>query len=378
MATNPTTAAVPEIDPAAFEQELRDGADVLVVDVRSPGDYAGWNLDEPARIVNIPIERIRTDPQVIARHAAGRTVRLICTRGNASREAAELVAGTPVASVAGGMLAWGRLLRSEPVPLPVSAQVIQFRREARGCLSYLVHSDGQAVVVDPAPDVDAYLDAAAAAGAVIGHVIDTHVHADHLSGARALADATGASLHVSTNALRRGIADPDRFTPLSDGETITLGAVTLQVVALPGHTSDNIGITIAGVAVIAGDSLFTDAIARPDLEVGDDGALDAARRLHATLHDRIFTLHDDVAILPCHYPGGRRTGPVITTVGRARRDIGLAQLDRETFARDLIAAMPPRPANYQEIIAVNLEGADMGDAAGLEVGANNCAATVTG
>ena len=143
------------------------------------------------------------------------------------------------------------------------------QRPGRGCLSYLIASEGEAVVVDPAPDAAYFAALADERGARITQVIDTHIHADHLSGARALAEATGAKLRLSEPALERGLAYADQVVPIADGEEIALGATTLRVLALPGHTTDMTGIVVGERAVISGDSLFADGIARPDLQRGD-------------------------------------------------------------------------------------------------------------
>jgi hypothetical protein len=136
-----------------------------------------------------------------------------------------------------------------------------------------------------------------------------------------------------------------------------------------------IGIQIAQHALIGGDSLFADSVARPDLESGDDGAPDAARLLHHTLHDRVSTLPESMLLLPCHYAGGRLDGPVAPTLEGVRDRVPELALDEDAFVEQVLDAMPPRPANYLAIIAVNL-GAEPSDdaAARLEIGANNCAA----
>jgi glyoxylase-like metal-dependent hydrolase (beta-lactamase superfamily II) len=256
---------------------------------------------------------------------------------------------------------------------PVS--VAQFRREARGCLSYLLIAGGDALVVDPAPDVAAYVDAAATRGARIRRVLDTHVHADHLSGARDLAHRTGAVLHLSAAALARGVRYAGDVAPVTDGDVLALGDSSVTVLALPGHTSDMTGLRLGDAALIGGDSVFLDAIARPDLEVGEAGSGDAARELHRTLRERIGPLPDAMLLLPCHYAGGRRDGPLVATLGEVRAAVPELALDEDAFVRQVLADMPPRPANYLAIIGVNLgEELDADTASRLEVGANNCAA----
>jgi glyoxylase-like metal-dependent hydrolase (beta-lactamase superfamily II)/rhodanese-related sulfurtransferase len=373
-----TTArlTVPEIAPPDFEGELRDGTHVTVIDTRSPEAFAEWRVTAArGEVLNIPEPEATADPAaVLARVPEGSLLRVICNRGIASlRVAAALGAGAT--SVSGGMIGWSRVLQAAEVHVPGPFGVVQFRREARGCLSYMVTAGGEALVADPAPDVRPYLHHADALGVRITRVFDTHVHADHVSGARELARRTGAPLHVSRAALRRGLRDAGRFSPLPDGAPIPLGGEAVRVVALPGHTTDMAGLLLGDAALIAGDSLFADSVARPDLEGGDAGAPDAARDLHRTLRERVAGLPDHTLLLPCHYPGGRRDGPLTTTLGAARADVPELHLDEEPFVARILGQLPPRPANHLAIIGVNL-GDDLPDdaAAALEVGANKCAA----
>ncbi|MBS1862826.1 MAG: MBL fold metallo-hydrolase [Actinobacteria bacterium] len=148
-----------------------------------------------------------------------------------------------------------------------------------------------------------YLDLARDLDARITTVFDTHIHADHISGARELAMASAATLRLSEAALERGLTYADRVVPVADGEELTVGGVTLRALALPGHTTDMTGLVIEDRALIGGDSLFADGIARPDLQRGDsEGAKEMALMLHATLHGRVLALGDDTVLLPCHAP----------------------------------------------------------------------------
>ncbi|HUZ83328.1 MAG TPA: MBL fold metallo-hydrolase [Gaiellales bacterium] len=362
-----------EISASEFEREIRGGRALTILDVRRADDFDAWHIDPgAATLISLPLEALQRD----GLDPAEGDVRVICSRGNSSLTAvAELARrGIESLSVSGGMLAWGRLLTAERVDIGTGTGVTQFRREARGCLSYLIDRDGAALVVDPAPDPGAYLEHAQRLGATITAVLDTHVHADHLSGARRLAAATGADLHLSPAALARGLTFPEAVSPVDDGDPIELGAANVRVVGLPGHTGDNIGVLIDGRALVAGDSLFVDAVARPDLEAGDAGAGDAARTLHRTLRTAVLSLPDETVLLPCHYPGGRTGGPVVSTIGRARDRIAVLALAEDAFVRAVLTEMPPRPANYEQIIAANLGVDAPADAALLEVGANNCAA----
>lgn len=366
-----------DIDPAAFEAELRSGADVLVVDTRDPASFAAWHVDAVGvPILNLPEADLVADPdRALAAIPADARLRVICNAGNASRRVAEALGphAGEVRSVEGGLIGWSRVLQADEVALDGPFTVVQLRREARGCLSYLVIADGEALAVDPAPDVRPYLAEAARRGVRITHVLDTHVHADHLSGGRALAEATGAALHLSHAALARGLRYAGEVTPVGDGDTLAIGGEQVTVVALPGHTSDMIGVRVGDDALIGGDSVFADSIARPDLEEGDEGADRAARRLYRTLCERVGPLPDSTVLLPCHYAGGRLDGPVAPTLAEVRAALPELALDEDTFVTRLLQAMPPRPANYLAIIDVNLGGVVDDAASRLEIGANNCA-----
>ncbi len=375
----PPSETVVEIDPGSFERELRSGANVLVVDVRNRQSFADWHLPEGTTpVVNVPEAELAADPSgALAGLAAGAAVRVICDAGNASKRGAAVLEqiGGDVRSVHAGMIGWSRVLQYDDVPLPGAISVVQFRREARGCLSYLVAADGEGLVVDPAPDVRPYLDAAACRGVRIRHVLDTHVHADHLSGARGLVQLSGATLHLSHRALARGVAFAADVMGVGDDDPIALGGHEVRVIALPGHTTDMVGVRIGDVALIGGDSLFLDSVARPDLEAGDEGSDGAARQLHRTLRERIATLPPTMLLLPCHYAGGRLDGPLVRPLGEVLVAVPEVALDEDAFVRQVLSAMPPRPLNYLAIIGVNL-GDDLAPdaAARLEVGANNCAA----
>ena len=368
----------PHVSAAQLEAEIRSDATILVLDVREAPAFDHWPLDAAgAKMVNIPLSEIEADPSgVLATLGAeDRPIRVICARGRAARIATARLtdAGANATTVSGGMSAWSQLLVASPVALPTSTLVIQFRREARGCLSYMVIADGGALVVDPALTVEPYLEEAARHGARITRVLDTHVHADHLSGMWNLARATGARRHLSTGAIMRG-GDPDAHF-VRNGDHLEVGSADIRVVELPGHTSDNVGVMVDDVALIAGDSLFADAVARPDLEMGDAGASTAAHQLHATLHEHVLSLAPATILLPCHYAGGRRANPIAPTLGDVRESIPLLRLAADDFVEQVLHAMPPRPENYRQIIATNLARGAGDDIESLEVGANNCAAS---
>ena len=180
------------------------------------------------------------------------------------------------------------------------------------------------------------------------------------------------TLRLPAGTLERGIAYADRVEPLHDGDLVELGDVGVRAIALPGHTSDMTGLLVVGRALVAGDSLFADGIARPDLQQGDpEGARAMARTLHATLHDRVLALGDDVVLLPCHTHPGVNAGAIAPRLADVPAAVDmLAIADPDEFAETLLSGMPPRPANYEAIIAINAGRQPFdGD---LETGGNSC------
>jgi glyoxylase-like metal-dependent hydrolase (beta-lactamase superfamily II)/rhodanese-related sulfurtransferase len=225
------------------------------------------------------------------------------------------------------------------------------------CASYLISCGGEAVVVDPRWDIDEYLRLAAYQGLRIAHVVETHVHADHVSGRGRLAAATGAAVHLPAGC---GASDPHRV--LRDGDTLRVGQVELTVLATPGHRPEHISLVLTDLAraprpaaVLTGDSLLVGDVARPDLAVEADAG---ARDLFASLR-RIAALGDDVEVWPAHVGGslcggGALSGRTVSTVGQERfanRTFGLE--DEDAFVAALTGTLPPRPPNVAHVVSRN-------------------------
>lgn len=229
-------------------------------------------------------------------------------------------------------------------------------------LSYLFGCAGQgvAVAVDVvAGDEDWFIEEARNAGAEIRYVIDTHVHADHYSGGRALAQRVGAPycLHESDQCVVRFA-----FEPLRDGQRLELGNVKIDVLHTPGHTPDSICLLVTDARrgeapwfVITGDTLFVGAVGRPDL-AGQEAEM--AGVLYDSLHARLLPLADELEIFPGHQSGSAcgagLSGKPSSTIGFERRWNAALTLDRAAFIAQLTASIPPRPADMDRIVAANI------------------------
>ncbi|MFM9042779.1 MAG: MBL fold metallo-hydrolase [bacterium] len=367
-----------EIDAAEFERRIRDESGTVVLDVRSRDEFDDWQVDAPeARVINIPEQEVDPSNGAFKEIGESETINIVCAAGNASSRVAEklIATGLDAVNVKGGMIAWSRLLIGEEIEVGRPFTVIQFRREARGCLSYMVECGGEALVIDPSPDSLPYSDEATRRGWKIVAIFDTHVHADHVSGAEALSAATGARVLMPKPALERGLDRPE-VELVGDGDTIEVGGEAIEVVALPGHTTEMTGLAVPG-GLICGDSLFADSIARPDLQHADlKAARAAANDLYLTLTSKILSRGDRTRILPGHYPGGRLDGPVAPTLSEVKESVEELALGAEPFADRLVADLPDKPANFDTIIGVNLgtERIPEADLGRLETGGNSCAA----
>jgi glyoxylase-like metal-dependent hydrolase (beta-lactamase superfamily II) len=234
-----------------------------------------------------------------------------------------------------------------------------FYRFETGCAAYLFGcgSLGLACVVDPqAADVDAYVEFTAAKGMRIAHVFETHVHADHRSGGRVLAERTGAAYHLHRAA---DVAFP--FEPVDDDQVIELGNTIVRVLHTPGHTPESISLVVSDLRrgpepwfVCTGDTLFVGAVGRPDLPGHER---ENAAELHHSVHERLLALPDDVEIYPAHFAGSAcgagMSGKPASTIAFERRWNPLLGLAVDAFVDEVAASSPPKPAEMDEILRFN-------------------------
>ncbi len=243
-----------------------------------------------------------------------------------------------------------------------------FTQHYLDCLSqasYLIgdESTGRAVVVDPRRDIDEYLNDSAEHGLHIERVVETHIHADFLSGHLELAAATGAVISYGKDA---DVEFP--VEPLHDGQRISLGDVTLEILATPGHTPESICIVVYEHAddevpygVLTGDTLFVGDVGRPDL-LADNGlsAETLARSMYQSLHDKLLKLPDATRVFPAHGAGSscgkNLSSETSSTIGEQRRtNYALQIVGVERFVATLTEDQPPRPRYFEFDSARNRE-----------------------
>jgi hydroxyacylglutathione hydrolase len=234
-----------------------------------------------------------------------------------------------------------------------------FQRWETGCAAYVLGcaTCAACAVVDPREeDVRAYAEFARAKGMRITHAIDTHVHADHRSGGRALSELTGARycLHRSAD-----VAFP--FQPLDDGQEIELGNTRLRVLHTPGHTPESICLVGTDLRrgpepwfVLTGDTLFVGAVGRPDLP---GRTRESAAELYGSIHGKLLTLPDRLEVLPAHFAGSAcgagLSGKPSSTLAFEKRWNEALSLPEERFVARIAEGIPPAPAGMEAILRFN-------------------------
>jgi hydroxyacylglutathione hydrolase len=232
----------------------------------------------------------------------------------------------------------------------------QVLHEDLGCASYVVADGGEAVVIDPKWEIDEYLALADEHGFKIRHILETHNHADHVSGKGRLAAATGATIHVPAKA---GVEFDHE--PISGGDSLRVGDVVLTAIETPGHRPEHTAYVVADASrtdepwlVVTGDSLFVGDLARPDLAVEPE---EGARGLFESI-GHLLELHDFAEVWPGHIGGSLCGGAGMsekpgTTIGFERRFNRLAKLGENDFVRELTANLAPQPPNFKRIVELN-------------------------
>jgi glyoxylase-like metal-dependent hydrolase (beta-lactamase superfamily II) len=360
-----------------------------VVDVRPESNFEAWHLPGAINAPYDPDEGL-TDEALGTVNATvdDEPVVAVCAKGLTSAGFAFDLTDhgyDDVAVLEGGMEAWSEVYDVVPIETPGEDLVVkQLQRRAKGCLGYLIgsRSAGEGVLVDATRLRDEFEIAALEADVTVIAVLDTHVHADHVSGGPGVADTLDVPYRLGERARERGVQHD--YDPLADGETIRIGDVTIEAIHAPGHTSEMVTYFVNDDVLLTGDTLFVDSIGRTELQFGEANAAHGAKKLYETLHDVLLQRPADVKVLPGHvsvrddgrFENANPGEPVAARLGDLAESLSVLHLDRDDFVERVVENAPDKPPNYETIIARNTgrsEGTD-GDATELELGPNNCAA----
>src|SRR3989440_11543426 len=362
------------IDVETLRTWLEEGRPVTILDVRPTDQRAEWAIPG-----SVHIDAYRAlnahDPHALdAVDVAGDApVVTVCAAGRTSQLAAEQLAarGVPALSLKGGMKAWSMAWNTAEVPLEDrSARVIQVRRTGKGCLSYLIGAGEEAFVIDASLDPHIYLDLARSHGWQITSIFDTHIHADHLSRSRQLAQISGAMLFLPD---QQRVSFP--FTAIRDGDTLAIPHLMLTALRTPGHTPESTCYLLNNAILLTGDTLFPTGIGRPDLHADEQVARARSSLLYHSLH-KLLALPSETLVLPGHasQPVPFDGAPIGATLTEIDEHVGILHVTRTMFVETLLRLLPPTPPNYERIVKLNEAGMmPEGDVTELEAGANRCA-----
>jgi glyoxylase-like metal-dependent hydrolase (beta-lactamase superfamily II) len=378
-------STLPQIPPQELAERLDRGEALQVLDVRAPEKVErghivlGAELEFHAQ----PNSRLFAMPDVKALQLdASRPIAVVCNHGNSSKKATAFLRerGYEAYSVIGGMAAWETVYVARSLsPTPSLSHVVQLDRVGKGSLSYVLVSDGDAVIVDPGRHLARYDDLLAELGATPAAVVDTHVHADYVSGARAAADRWKVPYFLHPDdAVSPYDSRPGKlaYQALRDGDTIAFGHATLRAVHVPGHTLGSIALVADEGLALTGDFLFVQSIGRPDL----GGKSEAwAKLLWQSLERVRQSWPGELLILPAHYASEseRRADRAVAArfdVIAATNPVASIQ-DELQFLKWIADHQASFPDAYRTIKEANLGLAELADADAevLESGPNQCA-----
>lgn len=355
--------------------------ELFILDVRNESDFNDWKIEgERIEVINIPyFELLEGVDSALEKIPDGNKVLVVCAKEGSSKFVAEQIVQAGRSNVfylEDGMKSWSEHL--EPVKigdLKDGGSIYQFVRIGKGCLSYMVVSNGEAAMVDTLRMTDVFENFAKANQLQIKHTIDTHLHADHISGGRTLAEKVGATYWLPPKDAEEVVF---HYEKLEDGKEITVGntQITIQPVYSPGHTIGSTSLIVDDQYLLTGDILFIESIGRPDLA---GKAEDWVGDLRHTLYNRYKELLNDLIVLPAHF--GKISelgdgGKVSARLGDLyQKNPGLNIQDEAQFRRTVTEKLPPQPNAYQEIRQTNMGKIQPTDEEQreMEIGPNRCA-----
>lgn len=353
---------------------------LFILDVRNSEEYKKWKIEgENIKSANIPYFNLLDSlDEAINIIPENEEVLVVCAKEGSSKMIAEQLAektGREFYYLKDGMKSWSEHLEKVLVYNDEKIKVYQYIRMGKGCLSYLVISGDKALVVDPSRFIDVYKNDAEAEGAKITHIVDSHLHADHITGGYDLGKQVDAIYYIMKS---EGVVRD--IVPLEDHDKITFNEATVEVLAVktPGHTPGSVSFLINDKLLFSGDTIFVNSLGRPDL---GGKAREWAKDLFNTVTDKVAKFHDEVIVLPGH--SGtideelNEMKYIGDTLGNIRSKLVIMKNKNEKeFTEYILGTITEeQPPNYGEIIMINrgVKSASEEKQQELEIGPNRCA-----
>lgn len=353
---------------------------LFIFDVRNESEFNDWKIEgEAVEVLNIPYyEMIEGVDNILHKIPTDKEVLVVCAKEGSSKFVAEQIADTTGLNIyylTGGMKTWSEHL--EPVKigdLKSGGSIYQFVRIGKGCLSYLIESNGEAVIVDTMRMTEPFEKFAEEHNLQIKHLIDTHLHADHISGGRKLAENTGGTYWLPP---KDATEVTFQYEHLEDGQEINIAdRVKIKAIYSPGHTIGSSSLIVDDQYLLTGDILFVDSIGRPDLA---GKAEDWVHDLRHSLYQLYKGLNKNLIVLPAHYAKITEMdeqGRIMEKLGHLYEvNHGLNIEDEGEFRNTVTDNLPPQPNSYQEIRQTNMGKINPmeDEQTEMEIGPNRCA-----
>lgn len=355
-----------------LQQLLEEGTAVNILDIRPQDQREEWMISGSIH-ENAYDGLKQADSNVLNKVDLPKDVPVVtvCAGGVTAAIATDILneKGYDAYTLEGGMKAWNYAWSLAKIQ-DENLRLIQVQRVAKGCISHIIGSDNEAIVVDASLNPDVYMNLAKENGWKIKYVMDTHNHADYISRTIDLAKASGA-IHLFLET-----AEVDYpFKPFKNGEEFTFGESVLKAIHTPGHTPESTSYLINDKYLLTGDTLFIEGVGRPDLKADKEQAIQKANLLFDSL-ECIKALPNETFILPAHTSQSIAFDKKIigAELAKLKESVPLLKLPKEEFVEQTIQRIPPTPPNYIQIAALNKAGNYEGvNPADIEAGANRCA-----
>ena len=389
------------IKPNELKKKIDREEDIFILDVRDHEEHKSWKIsyDKHHDSLVIPIDDL-SSPQSLEQIPKDKEIVAFCARGNRSMSAAKILSkhGYRVKSVEGGLEGWNTvydvaLVTGKDSPI----DIWQIRRISKGCISYLIASSHykNAIVIDATCEVDNVISNIISENSLkLTKVVDTHIHADHLSGSTRLAKKYGSVIYLSSleDYNTKNNIHGLNFHLISNGDTIKIDEeFTLEIIHTPGHTNGSISLKIQkrtddfveegntsiknqdnNLYIFVGDTIFVNGIGRPDLRNKTE---EFSHQLFNTYRQKILNLPKETIVLSAHYSDTfEHEKPVYETIKSIYQNTGLLSVPEVEFVKFVTESIPPRPTNYEKIISINKQmiSCDEIEQKDIESGPNAC------
>ena len=350
---------------------------VLILDIRHENSFKDWNIKGSQNIdVYDDIWEGNFDAvkQKLIQLPKDKKIVTVCNAGVTSQNASMLLEsmGYNTLVLEKGMMGWNALHQAVDVINEGDLLIKQIIRVGKGCLSYMIGSNSakECFVVDPSQFIEEYAEIAKELGFKIKGIIETHVHADHLSGAKLLAEMTKTKYYVSSDDLKAKVD----FFDLNNVEELKIGETTIKIIKTPGHTDGSVCLLVNDKALLTGDTLFLESVGRPDLGKEKEDAEKGAKTLFLSL-EKIKNLDKNLVILPAHFTKSDKVPISEKLDAILSSNKSLKTNSEQEFVDYILDNLPMTPPNYEQIKNINLNHMQLPRQMGeqLEFGPNRCA-----